>query len=180
MYIKNQTEKEAQPKTEVNIKMKKIMFIHGPGDELDSVVESLRSIGLKVLDVESSQDITTLIREEQPDLVIIAGDLDTQRLVCSQIRTLSDVLLIAVGGRDDEVHRVAMLDLGADICISDPLSTAELVARVKSLLRRRKGMCSGSPILDHEKEETIASREGPPIGAFLLHTAFNMNVGAGS
>jgi two-component system response regulator BaeR len=160
--------------------MKKITFIHGPGDELESVVESLRSIDFQVLDVESSKDITTLIREEQPDLVIVAGDLDTQRLVCSQIRALSDVLLIAVGGRDDEVHRVEMLDLGADICISDPLSTAELVARVKSLLRRCQRTCSRSQIPDHEKEETIVSREGPPIGAFLLHTAFNMKVGTGS
>ncbi|MBT4512481.1 MAG: response regulator transcription factor [Chloroflexi bacterium] len=158
--------------------MSKILFVHGPGDEFDSVIESLRTVGFQVLDVESSKDITTLIYEVQPDLVIIAGDLDTQRLICSQIRALSDVPLIAVGGRDDEVHRVAMLDLGADICLSDPVITAELVARVKSLLRRCKS--SESPILDHEIEEAIVSREDPPIGAFLLHTAFNMKVGTGS
>jgi DNA-binding response OmpR family regulator len=56
--------------------------------------------------------------------------------VCTRIRAISDVPVIMLTARDEEVDRVAGLEVGADDYVSKPFSPRELVARVKAILRR--------------------------------------------
>ena len=76
--------------------------------------------------------------EWQPDAVIT--DLQMPVMdgleVCRQIRAVSDVPLIVLSVRDEEKTIVAALDAGADDYVTKPFSTAELLARVRSVLRR--------------------------------------------
>lgn len=58
--------------------------------------------------------------------------------LCREIRKLSDVPIIFVSAKDDEVDRVLGLELGSDDYISKPFSPRELVARVKTIFRRVK------------------------------------------
>jgi len=58
--------------------------------------------------------------------------------LCREIRKTSDVPVIMVSAKDDEVDRVLGLELGSDDYISKPFSPRELVARVKSIFRRIK------------------------------------------
>ena len=59
--------------------------------------------------------------------------------VCKQIRQTSQVPIIFLTARDGEVDRVLGLELGADDYLTKPFSPAELVARVKAVLRRTDG-----------------------------------------
>jgi two-component system response regulator VicR len=77
-------------------------------------------------------------RESSPDLVIL--DLMLPGLdgleVCRQLRKEGDIPIIMLTARDEEVDRVVGLELGADDYVVKPFSTRELLARVKTVLRR--------------------------------------------
>ncbi len=56
--------------------------------------------------------------------------------VCRQIRQTSNVPVIMVSAKDDEVDKVVGLELGADDYVTKPYSPRELVARIRAVLRR--------------------------------------------
>jgi DNA-binding response OmpR family regulator len=58
--------------------------------------------------------------------------------VCRDLRNESDVPIILLTARDDEVDRVLGLELGADDYVTKPFSTAELVSRIRAIVRRRR------------------------------------------
>jgi DNA-binding response OmpR family regulator len=77
-------------------------------------------------------------RREQPDLVIL--DIMLPRLdgfsVCRILRQESDIPILMLTARQDEVDRIAGLELGADDYVAKPFSLGELLARVRAILRR--------------------------------------------
>src|SRR5579859_2917847 len=77
-------------------------------------------------------------RREQPDMVIL--DIMLPRLdgfsVCRILRQESDVPILMLTARQDEVDRIAGLELGADDYVSKPFSLGELLARVRAIMRR--------------------------------------------
>lgn len=79
-----------------------------------------------------------LARRESPDLLIL--DVMLPRLdgfsVCRILRQESDIPIIMLTARQDEVDRIAGLELGADDYVSKPFSLGELLARVRAILRR--------------------------------------------
>src|SRR3990172_3827997 len=78
------------------------------------------------------------IREQRPDIVIL--DLMLPGMdgvdVCKEIRKTSNIPLIMLTARVDEVDRVLGLEIGADDYVTKPFSPRELLARVKAVLRR--------------------------------------------
>ena len=79
------------------------------------------------------------IRSRQPDFVVLdiglPGDLDGLD-VCREVRSRSDVPVLMLTARDDEIDRILGLELGADDYVTKPFSPREVVARVKAILRR--------------------------------------------
>jgi DNA-binding response OmpR family regulator len=77
---------------------------------------------------------------EPPDLVVL--DLRIPGFdgfdVLAAVRRLSDVPIVVVTGRSDELDRVVGLEMGADDYVVKPFSTRELCARVRSVLRRTR------------------------------------------
>lgn len=75
------------------------------------------------------------------DLVLLdlgLPDLDG-RVVCRQLRERSDVPIIVVSARGEEIDRVTLLELGADDYVVKPFGFRELVARIRAVLRRTAG-----------------------------------------
>lgn len=99
----------------------------------------LRNAGFRVLQAGDARLGLELIAQHHPDLVILdiglPGDLDGID-ACKQLRRTSDVPVVILTARDDEVDRVLGLELGADDYVTKPFSPRELVARVKAVLRR--------------------------------------------
>jgi DNA-binding response OmpR family regulator len=102
----------------------------------------LRNAGYRVLLAEESRRGLELIANEKPALVLmdigLPGELDGLE-ACREIRRQSDVPVIIITARGDELDRVLGLELGADDYVTKPFSPRELVARVRALLRRAEG-----------------------------------------
>jgi DNA-binding response OmpR family regulator len=105
----------------------------------DLVAMYLRREGFRVLQADDAEGGLGYIGREQPALLIVdiglPGALDGLEL-CRQVRRTSDVPVIILTARDDEIDRVLGLELGADDYVTKPFSPRELVARVKAILRR--------------------------------------------
>ncbi len=123
-----------------------------------------------------------LAQRHEPDLVIL--DLMLPRLdgweICRRLRRISDVPIIMLTARGEEIDRVTGLTLGADDYVVKPFSPRELVARVQAVLRRApvasempaKALSHGELMLDIENRRLrIAGRpkELTPHEYALLH-----------
>jgi len=70
--------------------------------------------------------------------------------LCREIRKTSDVPIIMVSAKDEEIDKVLGLELGSDDYISKPFSPRELVARVKTIFRRVR---NDTPTVDSKRRE---------------------------
>ena len=102
---------------------------------------SLEEQGLVVLDAPDAQQALQRIRRDRPDLVLLDLNLpDRDGLaVLQDVRLESNVPVIVVTGRADEVDQIRGLELGADDYVSKPFSLPEVAARIRAVLRRVPG-----------------------------------------
>jgi DNA-binding response OmpR family regulator len=117
-------------------------------EALADVLEAyLRNEGFGVLRATDGRAAVELALAETPDLVLLDLNLPTLSGLDAfrEIRAHSDVPVIMVTARDSEVDRVVGLELGADDYVSKPYSPREVVARVKSVLRRQRSALA-SPV----------------------------------
>ena len=87
------------------------------------------------------------IRDRMPALVVLdlmLPGLDGLAL-CRAVRAFSDVPVVMVTARVEEIDRLLGLDLGADDYLCKPFSPRELVARIKAILRRARAEAPASP-----------------------------------
>jgi DNA-binding response OmpR family regulator len=97
--------------------------------------------GFRVVQAATGHQGLDRVQEQRPRLVVLdVGLPDIDGLeVCRRLRSTSHVPVIFLTARDSEVDRVLGLELGADDYLTKPFSPAELVARVKAVLRRVDG-----------------------------------------
>jgi two-component system response regulator MtrA len=97
--------------------------------------------GYRVVRVATGQAALDAVEAARPRLLVLdVGLPDIDGLeVCRRLRRTSSIPVIFLTARDGEVDRILGLELGADDYITKPFSPAELVARVKAVLRRVDG-----------------------------------------
>jgi two-component system, OmpR family, response regulator len=111
-------------------------------DDEDSVQKllayPLEREGFRVLQARDGEEALERFAAEQVDLVVL--DLMLPKLdgleVCKRLRAESEVPIIMLTARDDELDKVVGLELGADDYITKPFSIREFRSRVRALLRR--------------------------------------------
>jgi DNA-binding response OmpR family regulator len=98
----------------------------------------LEKSGYRVAWVRSGEDALMSLERVRPRMVILDIGLPGQDGfdVCRGIRARSTVPILMLTARDEEVDRVAGLEVGADDYVTKPFSPRELAARVKAVLRR--------------------------------------------
>jgi DNA-binding response OmpR family regulator len=142
----------------------------------DLVAMYLRREGFRVLQADDAEHGLGYIDRENPALLIVdiglPGELDGLEL-CRRTRNSSDIPVIILTARDDEIDRVLGLELGADDYVTKPFSPRELVARVKAILRRAGASASartestttevGAIVVDTGRREVLCAGSVIPL-----------------
>lgn len=111
---------------------------------------TLEADGYRVLKTESGKEAARLVLTGQADFLLLdmgLPDMDGMD-VLRRVREWSEIPVIIVSARDQDIEKVAALDLGADDYLTKPFSARELLARIRVALRH---MHRGDSI----KDETI-------------------------
>ncbi|MHA6265457.1 response regulator transcription factor [uncultured Aliiroseovarius sp.] len=128
----------------------KILLVDDDPRLRDLVGLALERAGYQVVTASDGQIALVHAKRETPDLIVL--DIGLPELdgfdVCRRIRAQSDVPILFLTARDDEIDRVLGLELGADDYVTKPFSPRELVARVRAILKRTTGPRAAS-ILTH-------------------------------
>ncbi len=118
--------------------MKKILVVDDEPKIIQLTQDYLENAGFSVISAGDGERALAVIQAEKPDLVVL--DLGLPGMdgldVCRSIRKTSNLPIIMLTARDEETDKLVGLELGADDYITKPFSPKELVARVRSVLRR--------------------------------------------
>jgi two-component system OmpR family response regulator len=99
---------------------------------------ALAKAGLDTIEAEDGEAALTEVERHAPDLVVL--DINMPRMdgieTCRRLRAHSDVPILFLSSRDDEIDRILGIELGADDYVTKPFSPREVVARVMAILRR--------------------------------------------
>ena len=119
--------------------MQKVLVVDDDPHIRDVVCFALRRAGYQALTAGDGLAALEVAAREAPALVvldILMPELDGTE-VCRRLRKRSDVPIIFLTSKDEEMDRIIGLELGADDYVIKPFSPRELVARVKTVLRRQ-------------------------------------------
>ncbi len=118
--------------------MTRVLVVEDEESYSDALAYLLRKEGYEVAIAATGPDALTEFDRAGADIVLL--DLMLPGLpgteVCRRIRQVSNVPVIMVSAKDDEVDKVVGLELGADDYVTKPYSPRELVARIRAVLRR--------------------------------------------
>jgi two-component system alkaline phosphatase synthesis response regulator PhoP len=128
---------------------KKVLVIDDEPKIVDICQDYLQAAGFEVVRAGDGLHGLAAARSEKPDLIVL--DLMLPGLdgldVCRTLRKEGDIPIIMLTARVEETDRLIGLELGADDYMTKPFSPRELVARVRSVLRRSQGSLQVSNIL---------------------------------
>jgi two-component system response regulator BaeR len=104
------------------------------------LIDYLKKAGYGTHSLHSGNAVIPWVRDNRPDLILLDVMLPEKdgMTLCRELRGFSDVPVVMVTARVDEIDRLLGLELGADDYICKPFSPREVVARVKTILRRVK------------------------------------------
>ena len=121
--------------------MTKILIVEDEESVIDPLELLLSKEGFTIETARNGREALEKFEKVLPDLVLLDLMIPTisGTEVCRQIRAKSQVPIIMLTAKDTEVDKVVGLELGADDYIVKPYSKAELVARIKAVLRRQGG-----------------------------------------
>jgi len=121
----------------------------------------LKNAGYEVRTAANGAEALASVQKEQPSLIVLdlmLPDIDGIE-ICRRIRQKSEIPILMLTARDEDVDKIIGLEVGADDYMTKPFNPRELVARVKSILRR----------------STSARRE--PESATIQHGDLNVDAG---
>jgi two-component system response regulator RegX3 len=142
----------------------RVLVVDDEEDIVEPIRYALEKDGFEVTSVGEGDAALHMARSDRFDVVILdimlpgVSGID----VCRTLRSESDVPILMLTARDAEVDRVLGLELGADDYVTKPFSTAELVSRVRAILRRRE--------LDREPQTRSELRVGGIAIDLARHT----------
>jgi two-component system alkaline phosphatase synthesis response regulator PhoP len=147
----------------INMAKPMILVVDDERNILELVKFNLEKAGYRVIMAGDGKEACYLTRSEKPDLIILdvmLPEMDGFE-VCQIIKkdsTISEIPIIMLTARTEEIDKVLGLEIGADDYMTKPFSPRELVARVKAILRRT---AKKSP-------ETLADSEVINTGGLII------------
>jgi DNA-binding response OmpR family regulator len=143
----------------------RVLVVEDDDEIADVLRRSLRQEGPQVRTAVDGEEALEAARDFVPDMVVL--DLGLPKLdgveVCRRLREDGDVPILILTARTDTEDRVRGLDAGADDYLVKPFERAELLARLRALMRRRppRGSASlrvGDLVLNPDTREVVRGR----------------------
>ncbi|WP_395451327.1 response regulator [Aminobacter sp. UC22_36] len=114
----------------------------------DVICFALDKAGMETEPVADGMAALERVERRLPDLIVLdvgLPEMDGLEL-CRRLRRISDVPVLFLSARDEEIDRILGLEMGGDDYVTKPFSPRELVARVNVILRRARSAAPGVPI----------------------------------
>ena len=164
-----------------------VLIVEDDASTRARVAAYFESAGYEVSESEDGEDIHRLLAESDIAVVLLDINLPGRDglALARELSEKTDVGIILVSARDDEIDRIVGLEIGADDYVTKPFNPRELLARVKNLIRR---IHSGRGTPNRHRElsfsgwtldlsrRSLANRSGESVlltrGEFELLTAF--------
>ncbi len=115
-----------------------ILIVEDEASIAEVLIAYCEKEGYQALHLSSGQGVTEFVKENSVDLMLLdlmLPDVDGLT-ICKQIRLFSEVPIIMVTAKNEEIDRLFGLEFGADDYICKPFSPREVMARIKAVLRR--------------------------------------------
>ena len=152
----------------------RILIVDDEGHIREVIRVALKKAGMDVIEARDGKEALLRVAADKPDLIVLdIGMPEFDGLeVCREIRKTSDLPILFLSARDEEIDRILGLEIGGDDYVTKPFSPRELVARVNVILRRlspRNGevkagptaLAQGGLLLDPEQH--VATFAGAPL-----------------
>lgn len=138
----------------------KILVIDDESAIVDTIIYALNRENFSSEHCSNGKEALNILEKQSFSLIILdVGLPDTTGFeLCKTIRETLDTPIIFLTARDDEIDKILGLEIGADDYVTKPFSPRELVARVKTILKRR----------NHSNQQSVDK-----IAAFTNHTQSN-------
>ena len=132
-----------------------VLVVEDEPAQREVLAYNLEADGFAVTRAENGEEALLLVAEAAPDLIVLDWMLPNVSgiEVCRQLKTRAetkDIPIIMLSARTEEVDRVRGLETGADDYVIKPYSVAELMARVRTQLRRARPAALGQRLIHHD------------------------------
>jgi two-component system response regulator RegX3 len=132
--------------------MTRVLVVEDESSLREPLVYLLRKEGYEVIEADDGNKAVAAFKESAPDIILLDLMLPgiSGNEVCRVIRQSSNVPIIMLTAKDDEIDKVVGLEMGADDYVTKPYKSRELLARMKAVLRRlvEPQLASGSSMLE--------------------------------
>ena len=141
--------------------MKHILIVDDEKRIRDLIVMYLKKEGYEVTDFDNADKAYEFLQNNEVDLLVLdimmrgMNGLD----LCKKVRMTSEVPIIFVSARSEELDRILGLELGADDYLAKPFSVRELVVRIKNILRRTNAVVQKKEDKVGEEEVALTTKE---------------------
>ena len=149
-----------------------ILVVEDQHDILKFISDALRKENIRVLTASNIRDALNEATNGQPDMAILdLGLPDGDGLTLIQnLRTWSQLPILVLSARSDELDKINALDAGADDYLTKPFAIGELLARVRALLRRwATSQSNASPLIVFGDISVNRAQREVMRGAEALH-----------
>ena len=122
----------------MGIDNKRILIVDDEQPIVDILVYNLQKEGYSTITANDGEEAIDKALTEKPDLILL--DIMLPKVdgltVCKKIRNTSNIPILMLTAKDEEIDKILGLELGADDYITKPFSVRELMARIKANLRK--------------------------------------------
>ena len=125
----------------------RVLVVDDEESLLTIISYALESAGFEVATATDAEQAAELIDKFEPNLLVLDVMLPGQSGLdlCREVRNKTDIPIIIVSAKSEEVDKILGLELGADDYVTKPFSPRELVSRVRAQLRRQEGSLVRAP-----------------------------------
>jgi len=158
----------------------KILIVDDEALLVKGIRFNLQNDGYTVITGSNGLDALRLAKDEQPDLIVLdimMPEMDGLT-ACARIREFSDVPIILLTAKSDDIDKLLGFDQGADDYLTKPFNILELKARIRALLRRSslRASSSGSELILGNIRLDLDARNAYRCGSLVDLTAKEFDV----